>query len=133
MANPNAYAKQSTDNGSVDASCVFTVGAAGAVGTITRSRELLPGAAAVTHDGTGLYTFHFKEAWIACLEAGCNVIQAAFSTAGACNVDWISDAIASAGTIQLRLSKGTDRSVVDPASGDVVKAYFTLQKIDPAK
>lgn len=131
MANPIDYVAKATDNGFVFASCNFTAGAAGAVGTVSRSRELK--TTPVVHDGAGLYTFWFKEPWIHLIAAGAPVVQAAFSTAGACHCDIVSNTIAVDGKIQLRFSKGTDYSVVDPASGDIVKAWFALQKIDPTK
>jgi hypothetical protein len=130
MANPVTYPQAATDIGLVTATCQFTVGAAGAVGSVQRSREMA--ATPVVHGTAGLYTFVFKEAWAHLAGMDVKVVDAAFSTAGARNVDIISNTLAVDGKIQVRFSKGTDYSVVDPASGDIVKAVFFLQKIKPS-
>lgn len=130
MANPITYNAVATDNGLVVASCQFTAGAAGAVASVQRSRELK--VTPVTHGTTGLYTFNFKEIWQHLAGVAVEALQATFSTGGACQCDIIVNNIKVDGTIQVRFSKGTDYSVVDPASGDIVKAVFFLQKIDPS-
>lgn len=129
MANPATYPAFACDNGTVLASCQFTAAAAGAVGAVKRSRELK--TTPVTHPGTGRYVFNFKEIWVHLEYADAKNIQATYAAAGARNGELRINNIAVDGTVEFNFHKATDDSLVDLATGDVVKAFFVIQKTDP--
>jgi hypothetical protein len=131
MANPVTYPPAATDNGTVLASLQWTAGAAGSVGSVQRSREFK--TTPVAHGSAGVYTCSLKEAWTHLIFAGVAVVQASFSTAGACVANVTTNNVAVDGTFVITIGKGTDGSAVDPASGDIVKVFLVLQKIDPSK
>lgn len=131
MANPGTYKKESTDNGSVSASCQFTAGAAGAVGSVQSSREMK--TTPVTHPGTGRYVFNFKEVWWHLQDAHASTLQASFATSGACDWYLIANNIRVDGTVEMNVRRKDTGALVDLASGDIVKAFFELQKTDPAR
>lgn len=130
MANPNTYAVKSGDIDQVDINLVFTVGASGAIGTVTRSREC-NATTPVTHTGTGAYRVNLKEAWVALLNHNVNNKQVTFSTAGACFATLTTDAAATTGLVTFTFRKLTDGTAVDPADGDKVRITLTLQKTAP--
>jgi hypothetical protein len=131
MANPNTYKALSADIDQVDLNVVFTVGASGAIGTVSRSKEC-NATTPVTHVSTGLYRVNLKEKWVALLNFVANCKQASYSTSGACLGDLKSDgdAVLSAGTatFEFRTIAGV---LVDPASGDKVHLTLKLQKTAP--
>lgn len=131
MANPITYPAVATDNGTVIASCQITAGAAGAVASVQRSRELK--ATPVSHPGTGRYVFAFKELWQHLEYVGANIVQATYAAAGARKCELVINNIKVDGTVEVNFRKATDDSLVDLATGDIVKAFFALQKIDPAQ
>lgn len=131
MANPATYPAEATDNGLVIASCQFTAGGTGAVASVQRSREFLP-SAPVTRSNTGLYVFAFKEAWPHLAGMVLTNVQATWAAAGACAADITVNAIATTGLVTVQVKKGSDGTAVDPASGDVLKFVFFLQKIKPS-
>lgn len=73
MANPKAITKgtQQTEGGLYDLYFEFPVGAAGAVGTIVRNREI----SAITRLGAGNYRIAFREGWNAIIDWGINVMD----------------------------------------------------------
>ncbi len=127
MASPNTYETRSADNGAVTLHCVFPVGAAGAVGTVTRSKEFA--TTPVTHVSTGLYRLTTREPWVEVLNHIANTQQATYSTSGACLVDFKTYSL-TAGTFdfEFRTIAGV---LVDPADGDKVRITLELQLTKP--
>jgi len=128
MANPATYQKAAADNGAVTVTCTVTAGAAGAIATVQRSRELA--LEPVTHESTGNYTLHLKEVWVHLLGAYGLVIQATFSAAGAYEVAIQAPTSVKDIPFKVCTSAGVP---IDLITGDVLKLVCELQKTDPSK
>ena len=130
MANPVSYPAKSGDLTTTTLHLVLPIGAAGAVGTATRSHEFVA-AAPATHDATGVYSALLRESWVALLGYHLNCKQATYSASGACEVTLKTDSV-SASTpkvvVEVRTAAGV---LVDPASGDILFLTLDLQQTKP--
>lgn len=119
MAHPFApYPVNATDNGAVDLTIEFPVGATGAVGTVTGGREF----GTPVRNGVGDYSFPLLQTWIR-LQGVTGIVVGATSTTTGKLFDVIADSVTSTSAPLFRLQftqRGTG-AAAEVANGDIIK------------
>lgn len=129
MANPFLFTSWGEHNdGITNIDLVFTSGASGAVPSkLTRSN----GIKTITRSGTGAYDGVLRSSYVQSINAIGSIVQASYAAAGACEIRITADTIATDGKFSFVTVKGTDGSVVDMSSGDVIRLTLRIQGIKP--
>jgi hypothetical protein len=87
------------------------------------------GIKSIVFSGTGVYTVTFQDGYINCMNVIENVIQAAYSAAGAVYMTWTTDYAFSGGNATVVLTARTAAgAAVTPATGDQLKLTFRMKR-----
>jgi hypothetical protein len=126
MAHPFApYPVGSTDNGIVETSIEFIVGATGAVpSTLTGGREL----GTPVRNGVGDYSFPLLQTWIRLMSVTATVVGAASTTTGK-TYQVIADSVTStsAPLVRIQFTRPDTGAVAEIAQNDVLKLVLRLK------
>jgi hypothetical protein len=124
MANPFApYEVMTPDNGVVDLSIEFPVGATGAVGTLTGGREM----GTPLRNGVGDYSFPLSQGWQKLRNVVATVVGAHSANTSGKYYEVIADSVTStsAPLVRLQFVRG-DGTAAEIANGDILKVTFSL-------
>ena len=112
--------------GVVNVDLDVTLGTNGATtGATTNFGE---GVLSIVLSGTGVYTVTFQDGYIVCLNVIQNVIQASYSSSGACYLTWTSgEANGTTPTVVLTAMTAAGAAVT-AATGDRLKLTFRMKR-----
>lgn len=130
MGRPGYFSDDTAnESGQVELYLQYTSGATGAIPTtLLRSSGFgLGSTAAIARTGVGLFTIQFDQIWaLKYLDFNGVFQQAAYSAAGACEVQILTDTVATNGQMTIEVTNAAG-AAVDPANGDIVTYHWTMQ------
>jgi len=96
--------------------------------TLSRSSGFGLGAvAAIARTGVGLFTIQFDQIWtLKYLDFNGVFQQAAYSAAGACEVQILTDTVATNGQMTIEVTNAAG-AAVDPTTNDIITYHWTMQ------